>query len=220
MTQVTRAAARLSDQSRAAQAVWQGHGQAKHVRPVVVTGGIEALPLLGEARRIELGVEDSLLVVERAGEIRAVGTEDRAASPAEDVAPLELVEKREVRRIRARPAGSGTARSRMPSTRGRCGRASPARHRRRRPSRRCRARRPTRRARSARAACSSPSRSGRRSARSASRARAARARRPGPRSGARGSSARASCGGARARLRASGREASCRSCPDGRDRPR
>ena len=70
---------------------------------MVVTGGIEALPLLGEARRIELGVEDSLLVVERAGEIRAVGTEDRAAAPAEDVAPLELVEKREVRRIRARP---------------------------------------------------------------------------------------------------------------------
>ena len=45
------------------------HGQREHVRPVVVAGRVEALACLEQQVRIELGVEDPLFVVERAGEI-------------------------------------------------------------------------------------------------------------------------------------------------------
>jgi hypothetical protein len=49
------------------------HREPEHVRPVVVAGRVEALPFLEQPLRVELGVEDSLLVVERAGEVAAVG---------------------------------------------------------------------------------------------------------------------------------------------------
>ena len=66
---------------------------------MVVPGRVEPLALLGEASGIELGIEDPLFVVERPGQIGAVGAEDGAAAAAEDPAPLELVTEREVRRI-------------------------------------------------------------------------------------------------------------------------
>ena len=129
---------------------------------MVVPGRVEALPLRPEDGRVELGVEDPLLVVERAGEVRAAGAEDRRAAAADRADARRAGGGAGSRPGRRPRAGSGTARSRTRATRGRCGRASPATRRRRRRSRRCRARRPTRRARSARAACSSPSRSARR----------------------------------------------------------
>ena len=63
---------------------------------MVVPGRVEPLPLRPQHRRIELGVEDPFLVVERPGQVRAARSEDRAASPADDVEPLELVAQREV----------------------------------------------------------------------------------------------------------------------------
>ena len=54
---------------------------------MVVPRGVEALPLLEQARRVELGVEDALLVVERTREVGAVGAEDGAAAPADDLDP-------------------------------------------------------------------------------------------------------------------------------------
>ena len=68
---------------------------------MVVAGRVEALALLVEPLRIEVGVEDPLLAVERAGEVRAVRGEDRRATAAEDVDAGELVAQREVVRIRA-----------------------------------------------------------------------------------------------------------------------
>ena len=62
----------------------------QHVRPVVVPDRIEALPLREDARRVELRVQDPLLVVQRTGEIRAVGREDRAAAAAEHAGAVEL----------------------------------------------------------------------------------------------------------------------------------
>src|SRR5918994_1093748 len=73
--------------------------QAEDVRPVVVARWIKALPFLEEARRLEVRVEDPLLVVEWPGEVRAVGPEDRTASPAEDVLPLESVSERKIVRV-------------------------------------------------------------------------------------------------------------------------
>ena len=73
--------------------------QAEDVWAVVVARRVEALSFLEEARRLEVRVEDPLLVVERAGEVRAVGPEDRAASPAEDVVPLERVSERKIIRV-------------------------------------------------------------------------------------------------------------------------
>ena len=174
----------------------------EHVRPVVVAGRVEALPLLVQPLRLEVGVEDPLLVVERAGEVRAVRARGSPSRRGRGRPEPAISSRSGKSSGYERRAGSGTGRRRTRATRGRCGRASPARRRRRRRSRRCRSRRPTRRARSARAACSSPSRSARRSGRAASGARAGRRRRPGPRSAARGSSGRACGGGARARRRA------------------
>src|SRR5919204_3309213 len=63
--------------------------QTQHVRAVVVAGRIEALALGVQPRRIELRVENALFVVERPGEVRAVGREDRASAPADDVHPFD-----------------------------------------------------------------------------------------------------------------------------------
>ena len=68
--------------------------------PVVVARGVEALALLVEPRRLEVGVEDALLAVERAGEVPAVGAEDRAAAAAEQVVAVEAIAQREVVGIR------------------------------------------------------------------------------------------------------------------------
>ena len=68
---------------------------------------VEALPLLGEARRLELGVEDALLAVQRPREIGAVWPEDRAAATAEHVHPGDLVGEREVGGIRPGPLEVG-----------------------------------------------------------------------------------------------------------------
>ena len=46
--------------------------EAEDVRPVVVTGSIEALALLEQPFRLQARVEDRLLVVRGAGEVRAV----------------------------------------------------------------------------------------------------------------------------------------------------
>ena len=89
---------RLPDQERADRAEGRVLGVAssartaelQHVRPVVVADRVEALPLGEQQRRIEVGVEDPLLVVERACEIRAVGCEDRAAAAAEQAGAFEL----------------------------------------------------------------------------------------------------------------------------------
>ena len=54
---------------------------------MVVPDRVEALAFGVEAGRLELGVEDALLVVERACEVRAVRAEDRAAAPADDIRP-------------------------------------------------------------------------------------------------------------------------------------
>ena len=67
-----------------------------------MAGGVEALPLLVEPRRVELGVEDALLVVERPGEVGAVRAEDGAAAAADQVDPGELVVQREVGRVGGR----------------------------------------------------------------------------------------------------------------------
>src|SRR3954451_2446269 len=50
--------------------------EAEHVRSVIVTRRVEALALLVQAPRVELGEEDPLLVPERAREVGAVGAED------------------------------------------------------------------------------------------------------------------------------------------------
>ena len=158
----------------------------EHVGPVVVARGVEALPLLVEPRRIQLGVEDALLVVERPGEVGPVGAEDRRCRRGRPGRRRRRPPRAESRPDRPPPAGSGTARPRTHATRARGGRGSPATRRSRRRSTQRRSRRPTRRVRSARAACSSPSRSARRAGRAASRWRATPGRRPGPRSAARG----------------------------------
>jgi hypothetical protein len=72
----------------------------QHVRPVVVADRVEALPLCEQARRVELRVEDPLLLVERAGEVRAVRRENRAAPVAEKIGAVELGAEREVVGIR------------------------------------------------------------------------------------------------------------------------
>src|SRR5215211_1357688 len=46
---------------------------------------IEALALLVKQLRIEVGVQDSLLVPERPGEVRAVGPDDRRAPPPDQL---------------------------------------------------------------------------------------------------------------------------------------
>ena len=65
-------------------------------------GGIEALPLREQARRVELRVEDLLLVVHRAREVRAIGREDRTAAAAERAGAVELGAQREVVGLRGR----------------------------------------------------------------------------------------------------------------------
>jgi hypothetical protein len=50
---------------------------------VVVTGRVEALPLAVQPCRVELGVEDALLVPQRAGQVRASLGEDRGAAAAD-----------------------------------------------------------------------------------------------------------------------------------------
>ena len=75
---------------------------------MVVAGGIEPLALLGQALRVEVGVENRLLVVERAGEVGAVRSEDRRAAAAERVEAGDLVAQREVRPGTRSRAGNGT----------------------------------------------------------------------------------------------------------------
>src|SRR2546430_6141170 len=62
----------------------------------------ESLPLGEQARRVELGVEDPSLLVQRAGEVRAVRAEDRTAAVAQQVVALELRREREAVGIRRR----------------------------------------------------------------------------------------------------------------------
>src|SRR5205807_8605987 len=64
------------------------YAEAEHVGPVVVPGRVEALALLMQAHRVELGVQDPLLVPERPGQVGAVGAEDRGAAVAEKVVAL------------------------------------------------------------------------------------------------------------------------------------
>ena len=52
---------------------------------MVVAGGVEALSLLVQASRVELGIENPLLVLERPGEVGAVRVEDRAAAATDEV---------------------------------------------------------------------------------------------------------------------------------------
>jgi hypothetical protein len=66
-----------------------------------VADRVEALPFGEQARRVELCVEDALLVVERAGEIRAVGREDGAAAAADRSRALDLGREWKVVWIRA-----------------------------------------------------------------------------------------------------------------------
>ena len=66
---------------------------------MVVAGRVEALALLVKPRGVELRVQDSLLVVERPGEVGAVRAEDCASSSPDHILALELVGEREIRRI-------------------------------------------------------------------------------------------------------------------------
>src|SRR5437870_544657 len=59
--------------------------QLENVRPVVVPGGVEALPFFVQALWVELRIEDAFLVPERAGEIRAVRAKDRRAAAADQL---------------------------------------------------------------------------------------------------------------------------------------
>src|SRR5439155_25783862 len=59
--------------------------QLKNVRPVVMPRRVEALALFVEPLRVELRVEDPLLVPERAGEVGAVRAENRRAAAAEEL---------------------------------------------------------------------------------------------------------------------------------------
>jgi len=68
----------------------------KHVGPAVVADRVEALPLGEQARRVELRVEDPLLAVQRPGEVRAVGSEDRATAAADRPYSLDLGGERKV----------------------------------------------------------------------------------------------------------------------------
>src|SRR5687768_11194357 len=80
-----------------------GDVELEDIRPVVVAGGVETLPLLVEPCRVELGVEDALLVVERPGQVSPIRIEDGAAAAADHLAPGELLEEREVGGVGARP---------------------------------------------------------------------------------------------------------------------
>ena len=64
---------------------------------------VEALPLREKPRRVELRVQDPFLVVQRAGEIGAVGRENGAAAATEQTGAVELRLQREVVGIRGRP---------------------------------------------------------------------------------------------------------------------
>src|ERR687888_1419272 len=70
--------------------------QTEHVRPVVVARRIETLALLDEPARLELCVENRLVVVRRPCEIAPVGSEDRAPSPADHVGAVEQPPEREI----------------------------------------------------------------------------------------------------------------------------
>jgi hypothetical protein len=74
----------------------------KHIGPVVMADRIESLALLEQPVRVELGVEDPLLVVHRTGEIVAVRSEDGAAAAADHIDALELAAEGEVVRVGAR----------------------------------------------------------------------------------------------------------------------
>ena len=194
-------------------------GEREDVGPVVVARRVEALPLRLEPRRVELGVEDALLVLERPGEVaRRPGA--RIAEPPRPSSVVARRAQREVGRIARRALEGAAARAtnardsramwridvvpRVAVVRGRGEIDLDA---------------ATRRARSARAACRfsqqmrPPSRRERRR-----RPREAARRRPGPRRAARGSSARACGAAARARRRARRRAACCRASPRGRAR--
>ena len=64
-----------------------------------MAGGVEALSLLVQASRVQFGIEDALLVVKRAGQIRAVRVEDRAAAATDEVDALQQPSEREVLRV-------------------------------------------------------------------------------------------------------------------------
>jgi len=64
-----------------------------------VADRVEALPLREQPRRVELGVENPLLVVQRPGEVRAVRREDRTAAATEQPGAVELGAQREVVRV-------------------------------------------------------------------------------------------------------------------------
>ena len=61
---------------------------------------VEALPLSEQPRRVQLRVQDRFLVVERPREVRAVGSEDRAAAAADRPHSLDLGRQRKVVGVR------------------------------------------------------------------------------------------------------------------------
>ena len=61
---------------------------------------VEPPPFFQQAGRFEIGKKDSFLAVQRPGEVRAVGREDRAAASPEQVEPVETRAKGKVLRIR------------------------------------------------------------------------------------------------------------------------
>src|SRR5918996_1624713 len=80
----------------------RAHLEPEDIRPVVVPRRIEALSLLEQPGRLEIGVEDALLVVERAREVGAVRCEDRAAAPADHVVLGDRLAQGEILWVRGR----------------------------------------------------------------------------------------------------------------------
>src|SRR6478672_1197380 len=87
---------RLPGRTCTRRRIGRANAELEHVGPAVVADRVEALPLGEQLRRVELRVEDSLLVVQRPGEIGAVGREDRTAAAADRPGSLDLGGEREV----------------------------------------------------------------------------------------------------------------------------
>src|SRR5262249_30034253 len=86
--------------------------ETEDVRPAVVPGRVEALASLVERLRIELRVEDALVIPERAGEVAAVRAEDRRAATAHELVALR---ERHVVRIAGRAREHARAEYERPS---------------------------------------------------------------------------------------------------------
>src|SRR3712207_3782055 len=91
-----RTSTRTRSRSLSRWACWSRNLPAEDVRPFVVPGRGEPLPLLEQPGGIELGEEDPLGVVQRPGEVRTVGPQDRAAAATEHVRVAEELPQREI----------------------------------------------------------------------------------------------------------------------------